>query len=142
MDRGPSPGKTNIFLSATSSIPVLWLTQLPNLSPLMQFIMLFFCYRAILILPSIVHTTRFMMCSACYFFPCRLPFFYIILAFLFLTIHQYPRYAASSNLSFHLSFAQIFSRLPCSEIQSVYTISLLLSETKFRTHREPQANDK
>jgi hypothetical protein len=52
--------------------------------------------------------------------------------------YEAPRYAAFSTLaSLHPSLVQIFSSAPCSETPSVY-VPLLLSETMFHTHIEPQ----
>jgi hypothetical protein len=55
------------------------------------------------------------------------------------TNYEAPRYAAFFTLpSLHPSLAQIFSSTPCSQSPSVY-VPLLLSETMFHTHLEPQA---
>jgi hypothetical protein len=57
----------------------------------------------------------------------------------FYGIMKAPRYAVFSMLpSFHLSLVQIFSYAPCFQTPSVH-VPLLLSETTFHTHIEPQA---
>jgi hypothetical protein len=56
-----------------------------------------------------------------------------------ITSYEAVHYAALSNLlARHLCLVQISSSAPCSQTPSVH-VAALISETKFRTHTEPQA---
>jgi hypothetical protein len=55
------------------------------------------------------------------------------------TSYEAPHYAIFSTLlPLHPSSDQVFSSEPCSQTPLVY-VSPLMSETKFRTHTEPEA---